>query len=174
MLSCFDPLVREWFERRFTGPTEPQIAGWREIEAGNDVLISAPTGSGKTLAAFLISLDRLVRSARAGTLESEIEVVYVSPLKALSNDVHRNLETPLAEIAELAEQRGVKLQPIRTAVRTGDTPTWERQQMTRQPPHILVTTPESLYILLTAERPRRHVENSPHGDSGRDPCDGRR
>lgn len=155
MLSGFDPLVREWFEARFARPTEPQSAGWREIAAGNDVLISAPTGSGKTLAAFLISLDRLVRAARAGSLEDETEVVYVSPLKALSNDVHRNLEKPLAEIAELAERRGIRLQPIRTAVRTGDTPVWEREQMTRQPPHVLVTTPESLYILLTAERPRK-------------------
>jgi ATP-dependent helicase Lhr and Lhr-like helicase len=154
MLSYFDPIVAEWFETRFARATEPQAAGWPEIHAGRDVLISAPTGSGKTLAAFLISLDRLVRAARAGTLEDETEVVYVSPLKALSNDVHRNLETPLAEIAALAERRGVPLQPIRTAVRTGDTPMWERQRMAKQPPHVLVTTPESLYILMTAERPR--------------------
>src|SRR3954452_9624340 len=143
----FDPLVEEWFTTRFKVPTEPQFLGWPEIASGRDVLISAPTGSGKTLAAFLISIDRLVRAARAGELAEETQVVYVSPLKALSNDVHRNLEMPLAEIAALAEERGIPLQPIRTAVRTGDTPASERQRMTRQAPHILVTTPESLFIL---------------------------
>jgi ATP-dependent Lhr-like helicase len=117
-LSNFDPLIAEWFTQKFGAPTEPQLAGWREIASGRDVLISAPTGSGKTLAAFLICLDRLVRAARADSLPSETQVVYVSPLKALSNDVHRNLETPLAEIAELAAKRGVSLAPIRTAVRS--------------------------------------------------------
>ncbi|MFI5239895.1 MAG: DEAD/DEAH box helicase, partial [Gemmatimonadales bacterium] len=150
----FDPLIAEWFASRFERATEPQVRGWREIVSGRDVLISAPTGSGKTLAAFLICLDQLVRAARAGTLAPETSVVYVSPLKALSNDVHRNLETPLAEIAALAKERGIPLAPIRTAVRTGDTPAWERQRMTREPPHILVTTPESLFILMTAEKPR--------------------
>ena len=156
----FDPLVSEWFRTRFGAPTEPQILGWPEIRAGHDVLISAPTGSGKTLAAFLICLDRLVRAARAGELSNETEVVYVSPLKALSNDVHKNLEVPLAEIAELAARRGVPLSPIRTAVRTGDTPASERQQMVRQRPHILVTTPESLYILLTAEKSRAMLKTT--------------
>ena len=150
----FDPLVEEWFSTRFGTPTEPQILGWPLIRAGHDVLISAPTGSGKTLAAFLICLDRLVRAARAGELPNETEVVYVSPLKALSNDVHKNLEIPLAEISELAARRGIALSPIRTAVRTGDTPAAERQQMGKHRPHILVTTPESLYILLTAEKSR--------------------
>src|SRR6185437_8280765 len=150
----FDPLIAEWFASRFERATEPQVRGWREIAFGRDVLISAPTGSGKTLAAFLICLDQLVRAARAGALAPEISVVYVSPLKALSNDVHRNLETPLAEIAALAKEKGIPLAPIRTAVRTGDTPAWERQRMTREPPHILVTTPESLFILMTAEKPR--------------------
>jgi ATP-dependent Lhr-like helicase len=154
-LSYFDPLVAEWFATRFGQPTEPQIAGWPQIAAGGDILISAPTGSGKTLAAFLICLDRLVRAARAGDLADETQVVYVSPLKALSNDVRRNLETPLAEIAELAGQRGILLPPIRTMVRTGDTPASERLRMSKQPPHILVTTPESLYILLTAAKARR-------------------
>ena len=158
-LSNFDPLIAEWFTRKFGSPTEPQVAGWRDIATGGDVLISAPTGSGKTLAAFLICLDSLVRAARADALPSETQVVYVSPLKALSNDVRRNLETPLAEIAQLAAERGVKLAPIRTAVRTGDTPAAERQQMSKKPPHILVTTPESLYILLTAERPRRNLQS---------------
>jgi ATP-dependent Lhr-like helicase len=154
-LSNFDPIVSEWFASRFGHPTEPQVAGWREIAARRDVLISAPTGSGKTLAAFLICLDGLVREARANTLADETQVVYVSPLKALSNDVHRNLEAPLAEIQALAVDRSVALAAIRAAVRTGDTPMWERQQMTRKAPHILVTTPESLFILLTAERSRR-------------------
>src|SRR6201996_5880142 len=121
-LAGFHPLVRQWFEERFGSPTEPQALGWPEIAGGRDTLISAPTGSGKTLAAFLICIDRLVRAARAGTLKDETQVVYVSPLKALSNDVHRNLEAPLAGIAALAEQEGVSLMPIRTAVRTGDTP----------------------------------------------------
>ena len=153
-LSHFDPLVAEWFVNRFGHPTEPQIEGWRQIQSGRNVLISAPTGSGKTLAAFLICLDRLIRAARTSSLPQETQVVYVSPLKALSNDIHRNLEAPLAEIAELAKLRGVPLAPIRTAVRTGDTPAAERQRMRKEAPHILVTTPESLFILLTAEKSR--------------------
>jgi ATP-dependent helicase Lhr and Lhr-like helicase len=153
-LSHFDPLVAEWFANRFGHPTEPQIEGWRQIQSGRNVLISAPTGSGKTLAAFLICLDRLIRAARTNSLPQETQVVYVSPLKALSNDIHRNLEAPLAEIAELAKLRGVQLAPIRTAVRTGDTPASERQRMRKEAPHILVTTPESLFILLTAEKSR--------------------
>jgi len=154
VLSGFDPLVSEWFTARFGQPTEPQLRGWPAIHAGRDVLISAPTGSGKTLAAFLVCIDDLVRRARHGPLPDQTQVVYVSPLKALSNDIHKNLEIPLAEIRELAERRGIELAPIRTALRTGDTPQWERQQMTRERPHILVTTPESLFILLTAAKPR--------------------
>ncbi len=154
MLSSFDPLIAEWFTTRFGSPTEPQLRGWPEIRAGKDVLISAPTGSGKTLAAFLICIDGLVRRARLQEPPDHTEVIYVSPLKALSNDVHKNLEIPLAEISALAAAQGVPLATIRTALRTGDTPQWERQRMTKQPPHILVTTPESLYILLTAARPR--------------------
>src|SRR5580700_8739543 len=121
----FDPLVAEWFRTRFGIPTEPQILGWPQIRAGHDVLISAPTGSGKTLAAFLICIDNLVRAARLGELPNATQVVYVSPLKALSNDVHKNLEIPLAEISELAARQGIALAPIRTAVRTGDTPASE-------------------------------------------------
>jgi ATP-dependent Lhr-like helicase len=155
---AFDPLIAEWFASRFAGQTEPQVLGWPEIRAGRDVLISAPTGSGKTLAAFLICLDTLVRAARNGMLANETEVVYVSPLKALSNDVHKNLEVPLAEISELAAQRGIPLLPIRTAVRTGDTSASERQKMGKQRPHILVTTPESLYILLTAAKSREMLK----------------
>ncbi len=154
VLSRFDPLVSEWFRERFGAPTEPQVQGWPLIREASDVLISAPTGSGKTLAAFLTAIDALIRRARLGPLPEQTEVVYVSPLKALSNDVHKNLEIPLAEIAALARERGVELAPIRTALRTGDTPQWERQQMTRHRPHILVTTPESLFILLTAAKPR--------------------
>src|SRR5690242_18040795 len=101
-MSGFDPIVQRWFTERFGSPTEPQALGWLEIAAGHDTLISAPTGSGKTFAAFLICIDKLVRAARAGTLEDETQVVYVSPLKALSNDIHRNLEVPLAEIEALA------------------------------------------------------------------------
>src|SRR6266403_278392 len=129
MSVSFDPLISEWFSRRFTQPTEPQALGWPEIRSGHDVLISAPTGSGKTLAAFLLCLDRLVRAALDGSLEDRVEVVYVSPLKALSNDIQKNLEEPLAQIAALAAERGICLPPIRVALRTGDTPTRERQQM---------------------------------------------
>lgn len=152
--GIFDPLVAEWFQRRFGRATEPQKAGWPQIAAGRDVLISAPTGSGKTLAAFLISIDGLIREAKANTLADQTQVIYVSPLKALSNDVHKNLDIPLAGVAELATERGVLVSPIRAAVRTGDTPSAERQKMSRTAPHILVTTPESLFILMTAERSR--------------------
>ncbi len=160
VLDGFDPLTAEWFEKRFSAPTEPQVLGWPEIRSGHDVLISAPTGSGKTLSAFLICLDSLVRAAQEGTLRDETTAVYVSPLKALSNDIRRNLEAPLAEITALAAEKGILLAPIRTAVRTGDTPMWERQQMGKHPPHILVTTPESLYILLTAEGSRRMLRTT--------------
>src|SRR5690242_18179004 len=139
MPASFDPRVTEWFSKRFSQPTEPQTLGWPQIRAGHDVLISAPTGSGKTLAAFLSAIDRLVGEARMGTLGDITQVVYVSPLKALSNDVQKNLDMPLAGIAELAASRGVMLPPIRAALRTGDTPAWERQQFGKQPPHILVT-----------------------------------
>jgi len=154
VLPFFHPLVADWFSAALGAATQPQLLGWPEIRQGRDVLISAPTGSGKTLAAFLICIDSLVARAQAGPLPEETEVLYVSPLKALSNDIHKNLEIPLAGVAKLAVERGTVLSPIRTALRTGDTPQWERQQLTRNRPHILVTTPESLYILLTAARPR--------------------
>ena len=160
-MDDFHALTRTWFARRFGVATEPQARAWPEIRAGRDVLISAPTGSGKTLAAFLICLDRLVtQGVDAGALDDRTEVVYVSPLKALSTDINKNLESPLADLAALADEQGVSLPRIRTGVRTGDTPAWERERMRRQPPHLLVTTPESLFILLTAERSRqtlRHV-----------------
>ena len=153
-LDWAHPLVREWFVRRFSTPTEPQEQGWPHILAGHTTLISAPTGSGKTLAAFLACIDRLVRKALAGDLQDRTEVLYVSPLKALGNDIQKNLEIPLGEILQMAGERGLLMPQIRTAVRTGDTLMPERRAMLKRPPHILVTTPESLYILLTAEKSR--------------------
>src|SRR5215831_16152340 len=154
-LAWAHPLVAEWFVSRFGTPTEPQEQGWPHILAGRTTLISAPTGSGKTLAAFLACIDRLVRKALAGHLTDRTEVLYVSPLKALGNDIQKNLEIPLGEILALAGERGMLMPEIRTAVRTGDTLMPERRAMLKRPPHILVTTPESLYILLTAESSRK-------------------
>ena len=160
-LAWAHPLVAEWFVAKFGTPTEPQELGWPPILAGRTTLISAPTGSGKTLAAFLICIDRLVRKALDGSLRDCTEVLYVSPLKALGNDIQKNLDGPLNEILALAAERGYLMPEIRTAVRTGDTLTKERREMLKRPPHILVTTPESLYILLTANSSRvilSHVE----------------
>jgi ATP-dependent helicase Lhr and Lhr-like helicase len=153
-LAWAHPLVAKWFVGKFGTPTEPQEQGWPHILAGRTTLISAPTGSGKTLAAFLACIDRLVRKALAGDLSDRTEVLYVSPLKALGNDIQKNLEGPLGEILALANQRGLLMPEIRTAVRTGDTLMPERRAMLKRPPHILVTTPESLYILLTADKSR--------------------
>ncbi|MGA7906646.1 MAG: DEAD/DEAH box helicase, partial [Candidatus Sulfotelmatobacter sp.] len=153
-LAWAHPLVAEWFVQRFGTPTEPQEQGWPHILAGRATLISAPTGSGKTLAAFLACIDRLVRKALAGNLADRTEVLYVSPLKALGNDIQKNLEVPLGEILAMAGERGLLMPEIRTAVRTGDTLAHERRAMLKRPPHILVTTPESLYILLTADKSR--------------------
>ncbi|MFZ5862896.1 MAG: DEAD/DEAH box helicase [Nitrospirota bacterium] len=154
-LSMFHPVVNEWFRHRFGEPTEAQRLGWPHIAAHRDTLIAAPTGSGKTLAAFLASIDRLLRSALHGTLTDQTRVLYISPLKALSHDVERNLTSPLEEIIERAVAASDRrLPPIRVAVRTGDTPAAERQRMTRRPPHIVVTTPESLYLLLTSVKGR--------------------
>jgi ATP-dependent Lhr-like helicase len=158
-LDWAHPLVRDWFLAKFGSATEPQEQGWPHILAGRTTLISAPTGSGKTLAAFLACIDRLVRLAVANNLGDKTSVVYVSPLKALSNDIQKNLDAPLAEIRELAELRGIAMAEIRTAVRTGDTLIKERQSMLRKHPHILVTTPESLFILLTAEKSRELLAN---------------
>src|ERR1035437_5258432 len=154
-LSRFDHLTRRWFTGRFPTVTEPQLLGWPERRAGRDVLISAPTGSGKALAAFLSALDSLVRKSRSGELENSTEILYVSPLKALSNDVQKNLDIPCSGIADLAAQECTLLAPIRRGGRTGDTPASERLQMMKRAPHILVTTPESLFILLTSEGVRR-------------------
>ena len=172
MLDQFHPVVAAWFRDTFGHPTEPQVQGWPHIAAGEDTLIAAPTGSGKTLAAFLACLDRLIRRslpdapgknepaglpAPAGLptgLDDRTYILYVSPLKALSNDIHRNLETPLAQLEAAFARQGLVLPPIRAAVRTGDTPASERSKMARRPPHILVTTPESLFILLTSKSGR--------------------
>src|SRR5690242_2057826 len=153
-LEWAHPLVQEWFVGRFGTPTEPQEQGWPHIIEGHTTLISAPTGSGKTLAAFLACIDKLVRKALAGDLQDKTEVLYVSPLKALGNDIQKNLEIPLGEILQMAGEQGLLMPEIRTAVRTGDTLMHERRAMLKRPPHILVTTPESLYILLTAEKSR--------------------
>ncbi len=160
-LAWAHPILREWFLNRFGSPTEPQIAGWPAILRGEPTLISAPTGSGKTLAAFLVCIDSLLRAALAGDLPPQTQAVYVSPLKALSNDVQKNLDGPLEEIQRLALQRGYlcgqNQSRIRTGVRTGDTLAKDRAAMLRHPPHILVTTPESLYILLTAGKSRQNL-----------------
>ena len=153
-LNWAHPVIQEWFAARFGNATEPQEQGWPHILAKRTTLISAPTGSGKTLAAFLTCIDQLVRKAIAGELTDTTQVLYVSPLKALGNDIQKNLEQPLGEILELAGQRGFLLPEIRTAVRTGDTLMKDRRLMLKRPPHILVTTPESLYILLTAQKSR--------------------
>src|SRR5207237_1184085 len=157
--ALLHPLVRDWFTGRFGTATESQHLAWPAIRSGEHVLISAPTGSGKTLAAFLICLDDLVRAGLDGRLPETTQVLYVSPLKALSNDIHKNLEVPLSGIAALAAERGLSLPAIRTSVRTGDTPAADRQKMLRHPPHVLVTTPESLFILLTAERSRAALKH---------------
>jgi ATP-dependent Lhr-like helicase len=151
----FHPAVQRWFEQTFGTPTEPQARGWPEIQAGRHVLISAPTGSGKTLAAFLASLDRLFREGIAGALPDETQIVYVSPLKALSNDIQKNLQEPLAGIGALLRETEGRDIHVRAEVRTGDTTAAQRLAITKRPPHILVTTPESLYLLLTSESGRR-------------------
>jgi Lhr-like helicase len=159
-LDRFHPLVGDWFAGTFDAPTPPQEFGWPAIALGRHALVCAPTGSGKTLAAFLWAIDGLVRSAMGGELEDRTSVVYVSPLKALSNDIQKNLWEPLRAIRQLAEERGTPLPEIRVAVRTGDTPAKERESMRRRPPHILITTPESLYILLTVESSRRYLASA--------------
>ncbi|HSE46755.1 MAG TPA: DEAD/DEAH box helicase, partial [Gemmatimonadales bacterium] len=154
-LSAFHPAVARWFQERLGEPTPVQTKGWEAIRRGEDTLITAPTGSGKTLAAFLIELDELLRESLSRALPDETRVVYVSPLKALSADIHKNLAEPRREIRRLAGEMGHGEVRITAAVRSGDTPASERASMLRTPPHILVTTPESLYLLLTAERSRK-------------------
>jgi ATP-dependent Lhr-like helicase len=158
-MQGFHPAVNAWFNNTFESPTQPQLDAWAAIEDGDHVLVAAPTGSGKTFAAFLKVIDGLAHESARGMLQQQVSVVYVSPLKALSNDIRRNLEEPLAgihrEMIHSAEVLGFGPQRIEAAVRTGDTPQGERVKMIKAPPHILVTTPESLYILLTSESGRK-------------------
>src|SRR5437660_6666334 len=151
----FHPAVARWFEEKFRSPTEPQERGWPAIQSGGHTLIAAPTGSGKTLAAFLASLDELFGDGLAGNLKDETRVIYVSPLKALSNDIHKNLEEPMAGIRAALRASGHREVELRADVRTGDTPAAKRQAIAKKPPHILVTTPESFYLLLTSESGRK-------------------
>jgi len=157
-LAQFHPIIAEWFSSRVGRPTDVQIQAWPAIHSGADALIAAPTGSGKTLAAFLACIDSLFKQALACELDDHTQVLYISPLKALSNDVQKNLQKPLVEIGELALQAGLLMPELRVLVRTGDTPMPDRQHMLKRPPHILVTTPESLFILLTAEKSRRLLQ----------------
>src|SRR6059036_1748014 len=159
-LESFHPAVREWFLKEFPAPTEPQAEAWPAIKEGKHTLIAAPTGSGKTLAAFLSAIDDLVWKAVAGNLSDETHVVYVSPLKALSNDIKINLQEPLRAIQNQLEESGINTVQIRTLVRTGDTPAKDRAAMTKKPPHIIVTTPESLYILLTSDGGRKMLSTT--------------
>ncbi len=149
-LEQFHSACRDWFRQQFSEPTEAQAKAWAFIRQGHHTLISAPTGSGKTLAAFFAAIDTLVAQGVADCLNDGVHILYVSPLKALSNDIHRNLELPLSGIADQLQFNGLAPLEIKVAVRTGDTPTSERQRMAKTPPHILVTTPESLYLLLTS------------------------
>ncbi|MBI3527438.1 MAG: DEAD/DEAH box helicase [Betaproteobacteria bacterium] len=160
VLDSFHPAVANWFRRTYVAPTEPQIRAWPAISSGNNALIAAPTGSGKTLAAFLATIDALIRLGVRGDLRDETHVVYVSPLKALSNDIQKNLDEPLAGIRKELVAAGLPDVDIRTVVRTGDTPQSERSRMRRKPPHILVTTPESLYILLTSASGRKMLSST--------------
>ncbi len=157
VLDDFHPAVAGWFLKTFPAPTDAQAAAWPQIRSGRSTLVAAPTGSGKTLTAFLSALDELVQQglANGGVLPDETLVVYVSPLKALSNDIRINLEVPLQGIAAELDARGLPPLEIRTAVRTGDTTQQERNALKKRAPHILVTTPESLYVLLGSDSGRR-------------------
>ena len=158
--SLFHPAVSSWFQQSFAAPTAAQARAWPAIKRNRDVLIAAPTGSGKTLAAFLAAIDDLVRQGIEGALPDETQVVYVSPLKALSNDIQKNLDFPLTGIRAALRAQGMPDVNIRTWVRTGDTPAGERQKMVRRPPHIVVTTPESLYVLLGSETGRKMLSTT--------------
>jgi len=153
--GLFHPAVAAWFERTFRAPTAAQTQAWPAIKACRNVLVAAPTGSGKTFAAFMAAIDDLVRQGLDEGLRDETQVVYVSPLKALSNDIQKNLQEPLAAIRTALREQGLGDVEIRTWVRTGDTPAGERQRMGRRSPHIVVTTPESLYVLLGSDAGRR-------------------
>src|SRR6266404_2270914 len=159
-LAAFHPITAKWFSDAFDAPTAAQLSGWASIRQRQHTLIAAPTGSGKTLAAFLTALDDLLQEGLRAPLPDEVRVLYVSPLKALSADVHKNLSEPRRGLRRVAEELGIDAPRVTAAVRTGDTPQAERAAMLRTPPHILVTTPESLYLLLTAERSRQMLKTA--------------
>src|SRR4029078_12847408 len=159
-LTDFHPVTARWFAEAFDAPTAAQLSGWASIRKRRHTLIAAPTGSGKTLAAFLTALDDLLQEGLRVPLPDEARVVYVSPLKALSADIHKNLGEPRRGIRRIAEELGIDAPQISAAVRTGDTPQNERAARLRTPPHILVTTPESLYLMLTAERSREMLRTA--------------
>ncbi|MEM3624570.1 MAG: DEAD/DEAH box helicase, partial [Nitrososphaerales archaeon] len=155
------PYVREWFKKNFNSFTLPQSYALPEIRKGKNILIAAPTGSGKTLAAFLSIINELFLLSEEGKLEDSVYCVYISPLRALVNDINKNLLIPLKEIKKVAEEDfGIKVQEIRIGVRTGDTTTQERQRQLRKPPHILITTPESIAILLCAPKFREKLKST--------------
>src|SRR6186997_2936915 len=153
-LKSFHPIVRAWFRETLGDPSPPQREGWPAIASGASTLILAPTGTGKTLSAFLWELNQLIVRGEQEPLANAVQILYVSPLKALNNDIQRNLERPLAELRERFAAEGKEFPEIRVAVRTGDTPASARARMIRKSPHILITTPESLHILLTSVRGR--------------------
>src|SRR5918996_5899937 len=156
-LNCFHPAVTQWFKGSFLSPTPCQEQTWPAIRAGQSTLIAAPTGSGKTLAAFLIAIDDLFREGMERGIADQTRVIYVSPLKALSSDIHKNLAEPLEGVRAIAAEMGIEAPLITSAVRTGDTTSSSRAAMLRTPPHILVTTPESLYLLVTSEGSRERL-----------------
>src|SRR5437868_5538170 len=158
-LAPFHPLVRRWFEETLGKPSDPQKKGWPAIASGDDTLILAPTGTGKTLAAFLWELNQLIVDGLRSPLGNSVQILYISPLKALNNDVERNLALPLSQLAERFADAGEIFPEIRVAVRTGDTPASARARMLRKAPHILITTPESLHIMLTSLRGRGMFRN---------------
>src|SRR4051812_2312590 len=158
-LSPFHPLVARWFEEELGNPSAPQAQGWPAIASGDDTLILAPTGTGKTLAAFLWELNQLIVDGLKTPLGNSVQILYISPLKALNNDVQRNLEAPLGQLAQRFTDAGERFPEIRVAVRTGDTAASARARMLRKAPHILITTPESLHIMLTSVRARGMFAN---------------
>ncbi len=159
VLGLLDPIIREWFESKFKDITEPQAYAIPYIHKGKNVLVSSPTGSGKTLTGFLSIINELFLLAKQGKLEDKVYCVYVSPLKALANDIHRNLEEPLEEINQLAKKKGIEIPKINVAVRSGDTPQNQRQRMLRKPPHIFITTPESLALVLSSPKFKERFRN---------------